>query len=478
MTISFLEQQPFGISAVEKELTNRYGSPISETKKMVGFALPDQRQIALQRDVAGVQLWMEDDPSAPPPPITQVRHYLPEQPRHSNLPERLKHSPPSGIQPRRLALIPIPNWPTLKGVLEWYEKRNLSDNYAQKITDSTMEKPSNQPKNLIFYGPPGTGKTYATIAEAVGLCDGKFTEDRELLHSRYRELQEAGQIAFVTFHQSYSYEEFVEGLRPTTGNLGEENASGGFRLEPHSGIFRRVAALASEAIEKMSPASEPGPEVGLGATPAQFVLIIDEINRANISKVFGELITLLEPDKRLGCVNELHVELPYSREFFSVPTNLHIIGTMNTADRSIALLDTALRRRFEFRELMPNPQLLWEASARTGIDLGTFLQSMNDRIEYLFDREHQVGHAYFIQCESRSSVDDVMRHKVIPLLTEYFYDDWNKVALALGDPEGQRFLERRVLEAPHGLDMDGRSEPRFRWVVRDRFEPHAYGTFA
>lgn len=257
--------------------------------------------------------------------------------------------------------------------------------------------------------------------------------------ARYEELRQEGCIRFVTFHQSYSYEDFVEGLRPEI-----ENGQVTYRVRP--GIFRQICEAAAE--DQDNP----------------YVLIIDEINRANISKVFGELITLLEPDKRQGAENALTVKLPYSGHDFCVPANLHVIGTMNTADRSIALLDTALRRRFEFEELMPEPALL-RGRVIEGIDLEALLAALNERVEYLYDRDHTIGHAYFMTVGTLADLEQVFRRKVIPLLQEYFYEDWSRIRSALNDHAG-RFIEAKE-DVPWGLQGNpDLFDPKPRYRVR------------
>ena len=487
------------------------------------------------------------------------------------------------------------------------------------------------PTNLILYGPPGTGKTYRTAREAVRLVDGAAEGEEAAIRARYAELVAAGQVRFVTFHQSYAYEDFVEGLRPTTGEEGE-SATAGFSLKPVPGVFRELSTVAEQAmvaakaggtpfdlgrrqVFKMSlgragaedhifDAAIEGDYVVLGwggeidwtpfdtyeaiharwnedhpgtsgndgnisqlwrfrcsmaigdlivvsfgnsrfraigeivgeyeyvptdgdgnhrrrvrwlyvpeaplpvsfydkpftmrscyllreehlnrealalllpgtggepTAPKQFVLICDEINRANISKVFGELITLLEADKRIGAPHELRIALPYSKiTDFGVPRNLHVIGTMNTADRSIALIDKALRRRFEFVEMMPDYAAPGMERTIGGVTLARLLEVINERIEYLLDREHQIGHGWLIGCADRDDLDARMRGRIIPLIAEYFFEDWGRTADVLGGRRDNPFLNARTLSPPPGMTGE---EPRTRWSVRPDFAENAY----
>lgn len=511
----------------------------------------------------------------------------------------------------------------LKKISEWqdYNHKNgngipyaiLNTHYRKFIQnnivkDNSMKQEANfaqekiyQPLNQILYGPPGTGKTYNTVLKAMSIIDNteyKNVSDEQYsaLKTRFDELKQAGQIEFVTFHQSYSYEEFVEGIKPYIPEWGTiDNAD--VKYIGENGIFKEICKNARQIktdktshkidfsktrIFKMSLGANWENEtediynycltnnvVALGwgddkdfsscntseefknldstwgakaveifknwmrvgdiilisngnsnikaiaqitgeyeyhndreirycqfrnvnwlyngddisvakfydkklseqaiygfynkdkegkddynssintnvlneiitgninsAEEKPYILIIDEINRGDVSKIFGELITLIEEDKRIGNKYQIKITLPYSKEQFGVPNNLYIIGTMNTADRSIALLDTALRRRFDFEEIMPRPELLG-GKVVEGINLQTLLTRINERITNKYDRDHQIGHSYLMGVNTKEQLERAYKNRILPLLNEYFYNESKTVAEILNCSEDE-----------------------------------------
>lgn len=386
-----------------------------------------------------------------------------------------------------------------------------------------MNTKSNQPLNQILYGPPGTGKTYNTVVKAMEIInDEKYekisNEKYKNLKKEFDKLKQTGQIEFVTFHQSYSYEEFVEGIKP------DLNSEDKLTYELKDGIFKKICSDAQTTIKieknfdqiydqlikdlnsskKLLILTTPnGSEFGIKTNKKnnlkiytgenfdrnsvgvitkdylqneifkngrkcyvqgildylnehyklnmqttkntnKYILIIDEINRGNISKIFGELITLIEEDKR----ESLSLKLPYSQDPFTVPKNLYIIGTMNTSDRSIASIDIALRRRFTFKEMMPDATLIDKNLKVHGLNIQDIFKTLNERISVLLDRDHQIGHSYFMNLKADKDLETNFKQVwfdcIIPLLNEYFYGDWDKLQALLGKAQdnGESFIKK------------------------------------
>lgn len=255
------------------------------------------------------------------------------------------------------------------------------------------------------------------------------------LQINYSSALELGLIKFITFHQSYSYEEFIEGIRPIL------DSDEGLTYSLNSGIFKEFCSRAKHNLS------------------SNYVLIIDEINRGNISKIFGELITLIESTKRLyldAPEEPNEALLPYSKTLFGVPKNVHLIGTMNSVDKSITTLDTALRRRFKFIEFSPNLELLknkFVTKDKLQIPLAPVLRDINQRIEYLLDRDHQIGHSYFMKVSNWDELCLCFRDEIIPLLKEYFFTDWEKIALVLGDNSSRGKSEEDKFITQKNLDL-------------------------
>ena len=290
-------------------------------------------------------------------------------------------------------------------------------NIDSNIYTFDRDKSISYTAQTIYYGPPGTGKTFAMQEEF-----SKYPEDNR---------------SIITFHQSYSYEEFIIGLKAKTT---EDNK---IEYSYEKGVFynacERAAVLAgySSLAECCSDTNESRNAkfaAAAGDKSRQFLFCIDEINRANISAVFGDLISLIEENKRLGAQNEMIVRLPYTQELFGVPANLRLLGTMNTADRSIQILDTALRRRFQFKEYLPDYSVLRSDKAKT------ILQAINDRIRALLGQDRQIGHSYFYDIEASAADESIqilkaLANKIIPLLQEYFYNDVEKIRFVLGEKD-------------------------------------------
>ena len=362
-----------------------------------------------------------------------------------------------------------------------FEKIDSNDEYIKNIGEMDEEikeifkinkKDFKFPLNTILYGPPGTGKTYNSIFYSVGIIkkDKSIIDiiedktknisdiEKEEIFDNFNDFKEQGQIEFITFHQSYSYEDFIEGIRPTLATKDSEDNKD-LKYTIHSGIFKKICERARNDKDK------------------NYVLIIDEINRGNISKIFGELITLLEPSKRLGETEELKIRLPYSGEEFGVPKNLYILGTMNTADRSIALLDIALRRRFNFIEMPPKYDLLREKIEveNDKIELQELLKAINTRIEFLLDKDHLIGHSYFINIKTFEELKEVFRNSIMPLLQEYFYDDFEKIRVVLNIDEKDKdsFIIKKEIPQNFSGTLKTRLEKKSVYEINEKaFDDH------
>lgn len=608
-------------------LGSRYPGTHSGTSHVAAYRTPTGRQLAFDPGTSPakkstLQIFINARPQDVPD--ERVGEYPPERSRNHHL----GNNAPRLAAGQQAYTVRVSSLAELVELCDWYESKPTTP----QVATTPISQPAMiiQPLNQILYGPPGTGKTYATINKALAILDPDFAaehaDNRVALKARYDELVAEHRIRFVTFHQSFSYEDFVEGLRADS-----EGGTLQYRVEP--GVFRSLcddargsAQVASDigvredariwkisidgtvvpsqtrnycfahgearigwsavgdlksehlievpayaslgtndrsSLRDFSQEIEPGdvllcigsedqfqaigvvqggyeyqeaPPAGVrpdyvnvlpvhwlakglaldirplnggrkftlktvyelsrfgwpeladyleassvkldGAAPAQqskglpHVLIIDEINRGNISRIFGELITLIEPSKRKGTSEALEVVLPYSKKKFSVPSNVYLVGTMNTADRSLAGLDIALRRRFKFEEMPPQSDALANRSI-DGIDLKALLITINRRIEVLLGRDYLLGHAYFLDVQDLAGLADVFRRQVLPLLQEYFFEDWQRIAWVLNDQakpnDDHKFLSKEVasladvfgpgVDLPQGNDL---------WRINDK----------
>ena len=518
-------------------LSRKYKKTKDETKKIVGFRNKSNREMALILDNSRPTFFIGVDPENNQ--LFKFKfvdnnskifgRYDEDEGRHSGL----KSHAPSLDKGNKAYYIEINSLVDLEKFCDWYEldtKKMLID--SNEIEEKMMQdKKRLQPLNRILFGAAGTGKTYNTINHALSIIENKSlekleTENREELKKRFDGYKEKGQIKFVTFHQSFSYEDFVEGIRA------ESDEDGNLNYLVKDGVFKEISIDAqievdakkiagnvptdfsiNSAIDQLIERAKQTEQVFYTKRKAEikvtsnssgtlfalnsqettitlsirhiknylktqqdnivdnkayewaiakslrseveyekpnsdsepYVLIIDEINRGNISRIFGELITLIEESKRAGADEELSVTLPYSKQEFIVPNNVYIIGTMNSSDRSLTGLDIALRRRFTFIEMSPQPKLL-EGVNIYGIDIERLLTVINQRIEALLDRDHCIGHANFMSLKKQPTLENlahIFKQKIIPQLQEYFFDDWAKINLVLN---GNGMLHSKPIE--------------------------------
>lgn len=539
------------------------------TRKTAGYQLPDSRQLAIDRECSTPTLFMEQGSWQEEAAqwVGKLDIYPPERSRHRGL----EANAPRLYTGKPAVLATVASEDDFKHLLDVYLEAG-SDATAQSVQIALEKKQVfSMSLNQILYGPPGTGKTYETIYAALQVLDpaaaaaykqvdgdkaaspAQRLAARGKLKQRFDELAAEQRVRFVTFHQSFSYEDFVEGLRAETvnGQVHYRVADGVFKQicddasatpesvnlnalldafieqvaeEPqllHTATGKQFlvsygegnttltcepqasktaislpanieyirAVLAGQRVDKLYCASYvkgiaehvrkqlPSPAAKLvpSAAGLPHVLVIDEINRGNISRIFGELITLIEPSKRAGADEALSVTLPYSKDSFSVPDNVYIIGTMNTADRSLAGLDLALRRRFSFTEMPPRPELLDQVEVE-GVNIGQMLRVMNQRITVLLGRDHTIGHAYFMPLQitpTLAALADIFRQKILPLLQEYFFEDWERIRWVLNDqskPDGVAFIiEDKSLDVS-GLfaGVENKLRQSSQWVLNDK----------
>lgn len=573
-------------------LSNRYGVS-GETIHIVTFENGAGKQLALDPELKTVvKVLIESDISNKFP--YKVKYYEKNKSRNHHL----KKNAPNLAQGKEAFLVSLSSEAELEELCNWYDKRGSNQKNEANEKKGMEENMQKIELNSILYGPPGTGKTYSTVRHALEILGEKDSSIKDIRGIKRLKDEFPGQVEFVTFHQSFSYEDFVEGLKADIvgGQISYDVKPGVFkeicnrasskgmcnssteRIDSDAVIwkmslgysktedatiyfeeaqesnslvlgwggmtdftkckdksdiyslckkggarfvtdfifgmkegdiviisdgnykFKAIAKVTGpyyydessdlpqkRGIEWLQIFSESRPALEISeknftqstinkpqhinknrleeclvdesviSNDKPYILIIDEINRGNISRIFGELITLIEPTKREGTKEAISVQLPYSKKPFSVPNNLYIIGTMNTADRSLALVDTALRRRFDFIEMLPDYDLLLDAL--DGVNLQKMLKVMNQRIEALYDREHMIGHSFLMHLKDIKDLNHAFNNKILPLLEEYFHDDWQKIKLVLAD-SSDLFYEKVSYESDLFKGMENETEQK------------------